>query len=204
MTYHPQIDVQTKRVNKVMEDMLRMHFMHQPKQWEEYIPLVEFSYNNGNQESLKMIPFEVLYGRKYNVPINWDNPMDKITLSPKMLKDMGQTMIKIKYNLKIAQDRQKRYEDIKRSHKEFKVGDHVYLRVNPKRSSLRMGSFAKLSPHYRGPFEVLERVEPITYRLPLPPTIKDQTVFHVPLLNKYVHNSNHVIDWTMIQVEPEG
>jgi hypothetical protein len=63
-TYHPQTDGQTKRVNRVLEDMLRMHVMHQPKQWEEYLPLVEFSYNNGYQESLKMSPFEALYGRK--------------------------------------------------------------------------------------------------------------------------------------------
>jgi hypothetical protein len=69
MAYHPQTDGHTERVNRVLEDMLRMHVMHHPKQWEEYLPLVEFSYNNGYQESLKMSPFEVLYGRKCRVPI---------------------------------------------------------------------------------------------------------------------------------------
>jgi hypothetical protein len=59
--YHPQTDGQTKRVNKVLEDMLRMYAMHQPKKWEDYLPLVEFAYNNGYQESLKMSPFEALY-----------------------------------------------------------------------------------------------------------------------------------------------
>jgi hypothetical protein len=61
--YHPQTDGKTERVNKVLEDMLRMYAMHQPKKWEDYLPLVEFSYNNGYQESLKMSPFEALYGR---------------------------------------------------------------------------------------------------------------------------------------------
>jgi hypothetical protein len=62
-TYHPHTDVQTERVNHILEGMLRMHVMHQPKKWEHYLPLAEFSYNNGYQESLKMSPFEALYGR---------------------------------------------------------------------------------------------------------------------------------------------
>ena len=62
--YHPQIDGHIERVNQVLEDMLRMHVMHQTKKWEDYLPLVEFSYNNGYQESLKMSPFEALYGRQ--------------------------------------------------------------------------------------------------------------------------------------------
>jgi deoxycytidine triphosphate deaminase len=67
--------------------------------------------------------------------------------------------------MKITQYRQKIYADNKRTHTEFKVGDHVYLWVKPKRSSLRMGTCAKLEPHYCGPFEVLERVGPLAYRL---------------------------------------
>jgi hypothetical protein len=89
-TYHPQIDGKTKRVNRVLEDMLRMYVMHQPKKWEDYLPLVEFSYNNGYQESLKMSPFEALYGRKCNIPISWSNLVDRITLGPDMLKEMEQ------------------------------------------------------------------------------------------------------------------
>jgi hypothetical protein len=61
--YHPQTNGQTERVNQILEYMLRIHVMHQPKKWKDYLPLVEFAYNNGYQESLKMSPFEVLYGR---------------------------------------------------------------------------------------------------------------------------------------------
>jgi hypothetical protein len=117
----------TERVNRILEDMLRMHVMHQPRKWEEYLPLVEFSYNNGYQESLKMAPFEALYGRKCNIPISWDNPVDRVTLGPEMLMELEQQMTQIKRNMKVAQDRQKSYADNKRSHKEFKIGDHVYL-----------------------------------------------------------------------------
>jgi hypothetical protein len=89
-SYHPQIDGHTKRVNQVLEDMLRMHVMHQPKKWEDYLPLVEFAYNNGYQESLKMSPFEALYGRQCNIPISWNNPIDIIMIGLDMLKEMEQ------------------------------------------------------------------------------------------------------------------
>jgi hypothetical protein len=126
-TYHPQTDGQTKRVNQVLEDNLRMHVMHQPKKWEDYLPLVEFYYNNGYQESLKMIPFESLYGRKCNIPIKWNNPIDIVTIRPYMLKEIEQKVIHIRKNLRIAQDRQKSYVEMKRTPREFKAGDHVYL-----------------------------------------------------------------------------
>jgi hypothetical protein len=70
-TYHPQTDGKTERVNQILEDMLRMHVMHQPKKWEDYLPLVEFAYNNGYQESLKMSLFEALYGRQCKTPVSW-------------------------------------------------------------------------------------------------------------------------------------
>jgi hypothetical protein len=60
-----------------IEEMLRMYVMDQPSKWEDYIHLVKFSYNNGYQASLKMSPFEELYGRKCNTPVSWDNPADR-------------------------------------------------------------------------------------------------------------------------------
>jgi hypothetical protein len=123
-----------------------MHVMHKPKQWEEYLPLVEFVYNNGYQESMKMSPFEALYGRKCRVPITLDNPSEKVALGPELLKELEQAMVQIRKNLKIYQDRQKSYVDRKRTPRNFKIGDHVYLRVKPKRSSMKIGMFAKLAP----------------------------------------------------------
>ena len=88
--------------------------------------------------------------------------------------------------------------------RDFSVGDHVYLRVKAKKSSLKLESCAKLSPRYCGPFEVLERIGPVAYRLSLFASTRAHNVFHVSLLNKYVHDPNHVINWDVIQVEPEG
>jgi hypothetical protein len=60
----------------------------------------------------------------------------------------------------------------------------------------------RLEPHYYGPFEFLYRVGPVAYRLALPPTVKAHNVFHVSLLKRYAHDANHIIDWSVIQVEP--
>jgi hypothetical protein len=144
--YHPQTDGQIERMNQVLEDMLRMHVMHQPRKWEDYLRLVEFAYNNGYQASLKMSPFEVLYVRPCNTPISWSNPINRISFGPNMLKEMEQQVAQINKNLKIAQNRQKIYADQKRTLGEFKMGDHVYLIIKPRRSSLKMGACAKLEP----------------------------------------------------------
>ena len=117
---------------------------------------------------------------------------------------MEQEVVRIRKKLKAAQDRQKSYADKHRVNRDFSVGDHVYLRVREKKSSLNLGSCAKLSPRYCGPFEVLERIGPVSYRLAFPTSSRAHNVFHVSLLKIYVHDPNHVINWDLIQVEPKG
>jgi len=85
-------DGQMGRVNKILEEMLRMYMMHQQRIWEEYLPLVEFAYNDGDQESLRMSPFEALYGRSCNIPISWIDPMNKVLIVLDMLANMEQKM----------------------------------------------------------------------------------------------------------------
>ena len=69
--YHPQTDGQTERVNQILEDMLRSCVIHYGKNRDKYLPLAEFLYNNSYQASLKMAPFEALYGRRCRTPLSW-------------------------------------------------------------------------------------------------------------------------------------
>eukprot|EP00253_Pinus_taeda_P008175 PITA_08175 len=130
-TYHPQTDGQTERVNQVLEDMLRTYVMQQPTRWEEYLHLVEFAYNNGYHSSLKMSPFEVLYGRKCRTPSSWGGPEDKFLLGPEMLEEMEVMVKKVRANLKMAQDRQKNFADRKRTFKEYQVEPEGEFLVEP-------------------------------------------------------------------------
>jgi hypothetical protein len=155
-TYHPESDGKTERVNQVIEDMIRMYVMEKPSKWEDYVHLVEFTYNNGHKASLKMSPFEVIYGKKCNTPISWDNPIDREMVGPELLREMEEKMTKIKNNLKAAQDRHKIYADKDIIHREFYIGDYVFMKVKAIRSSLKLGNCSKLVARYCGPFEILE------------------------------------------------
>jgi transposase InsO family protein len=186
-TYHPESDGQTKRVNQIIEDMLRMHVMDKPSKWEDHLHLVEFAYNNGYQASIKMSPFEALYGGKCNTSINWDNSSNWTIIGLDLLRDMEDQMMKIKQNLKAAHERKKSYVDKHRTPREFSVGDHVFLKVKARRSSLRLGRCSKLSARYCGPFEVMERIGHVAYILALPTSMQIHNVFHVSLLkNMYM------------------
>ena len=80
----------------------------------------------------------------------------------------------------------------------------MYLRMKPKKISLRLGSCTKLVAIFCGPFEIFDRIGPVAYMLAFPTSMNVHNVFHIYLLNKYVHYPNHVIDWHLIQVETEG
>ena len=88
--------------------------------------------------------------------MTWDNPVDRIVLGPDLLKEMEQQVSKIRQNMKAAQDRHKIYASKRRVHREFSVGDHVYLRVRPRKSSLKLGSYASCHLDIAGLFKCLK------------------------------------------------
>jgi hypothetical protein len=83
--YHPQTYGQIERVNQILEDMLRACALKDKKSWDKCLPYAEFSYNNYYQGSLKMSPFEVLYGHKYRTPLFWNEPRENQVFGPEIL-----------------------------------------------------------------------------------------------------------------------
>lgn len=172
-----------------------MYVLQQPIKWKEYIHLVEFAYNNAYHALFKIIPFEVLYGRKCQIPVNWNSPKDKFMLGPDMQKDVETTVKRVWSNLKTVQDWQKIYANRKRSYQGFQVGDHVYLRVKPKISTLLWSGCSKLGPRFCRPFQIIVRIGLVVYQLDLVGNICVHNIFHVSLLKKYIHDPNHIIQW---------
>ena len=128
-----------------------MYVMDKPGKLEYYLHLLEFAYNNNFQVSVGMSPFEILYGCKCNTPISCSSTTDRLMLGPKLLKDMELTMKQVQQNLKVAKDKQKSHVDLNKTPREFQVDEHVYIKVNPKKKSLRLGKYSKLAPRYCWP-----------------------------------------------------
>jgi hypothetical protein len=156
--YRPQADGQTERTNQVLEDMLRACALKHGGSWDKSLPYVEFSYNNSYQVSLKMSPFEALYGRKCRTPLYWDQTRERQFFGPELIQEAEEQVRIIRENLRVAQTRQKSYADNRRRLLEFKEGDHVYLKVSPIRGMRRFKVKGKLYPSFIGPFLILKRV----------------------------------------------
>ena len=144
-----------------------------------------------------MAPYEALYGRPCRSPLCWTE-VGEISIT-------GPDLSLIQQRLLMAQSRQKIYVDVRRRPLEFEVGDHVFLKVMPKRRVVRFGKRGKLLSRFIRPFEILERTGVIAYRLALPPSMSSvHEVFHVSMLRKYTPDTAHVVDWRQIEVDTDG
>ena len=104
-SYHPQTDGQTERVNQIVEDMLRACIIHFDKSWDKCLALAEFSYNNSYQASLKMAPFEALYGRRCHTPLNGSQAGERKFFGLNLVKEAEEKVEVIRENLRAAQMR---------------------------------------------------------------------------------------------------
>jgi transposase InsO family protein len=157
--YHPQTDGQTERVNQILEDMLRACVIHYGKNWDKYISLAEFSYNNNYQSSLKMAPFEALYGRRCRTPLNWSQAGEREIFGPDQVLKVEDKVRVIKKNLEAPQATQKSYHNKRRKPLQFEVGDHVYLKVSPTKGVQGFGIKGKLALAILGPMRSRKLVD---------------------------------------------
>ncbi|KAL5574279.1 hypothetical protein UlMin_023876 [Ulmus minor] len=106
--------------------------------------------------------------------------------------------------LPLVEFSQKSYADRRRRPLEFQVGDSIFLKVAPMKGVMRFGKKGKLSPRFIGPFEILERIGKVAYKLALPPELSSvHNVFHVSMLKKYVSDPSHVLEHEPIQVNED-
>jgi RNA recognition motif-containing protein len=101
--------------------------MNDGPKWDKHLPVVEFSYNNNYQESIKMSPFEALCGRPCRTPLSWSESGERVIFGPDIVIDSKEKVKQIHANILTSQSRQKSYTDKRHRPLEFEVGDHVYL-----------------------------------------------------------------------------
>ncbi|GJX30778.1 putative reverse transcriptase domain-containing protein [Tanacetum coccineum] len=139
---------------------LRTVIMHE-NGWVRHLPLVEFSYNNSYHASIKVAPFEALYGRKCRSPVCWAEVGQVQLTGPEMVQETTDKPM------------------------EFQVRDRVMLKVSPWKGVVRFSKWGKLNPRYVGPFKVLEKVGSVAHKLELPQELsRVQNKFHVSNLKK--------------------
>jgi len=148
-----------------------------------------------------MAPFEALYGQRCRTSLCWYESGESALLGPEVLQETTEKVKMIREKMKASQSRQKSYHDKRRKDIEFQVGDHVFLRVNPVTGVGHALMCRKLTPRFVGPFEIVEKVGVVVYRIALPPSLSNlHDVFHVFQLRKYVYDASHVIQVDNLEV----
>ncbi|GJU43100.1 putative reverse transcriptase domain-containing protein [Tanacetum coccineum] len=167
---HPQTDGQSERMIQTLEDIIRACVI---------------DFGGSYQLSIWCAPFEVLYGRKCRSPVLWAEIRGSSLIGPELVQETIDKVVLVKEKPKAARDRQKSYVDYRRKPLEFEVGNRVLLKVTPWKGVVRFGEKGKLAPRYVGPFEILERIGLIAYRLRLPEELNSMhDTFHVSNLKK--------------------
>ncbi|GJS86020.1 putative reverse transcriptase domain-containing protein, partial [Tanacetum coccineum] len=180
--YHPQTDGQSERTIQTLEDMLRACVIDFGGSWDVHLPLAEFSYNNSYHTSIRCAPFEALYGRKCRSPVLWAEIREGSLIGPELVHETTDKVVVIKEKLKAARDRQKSYADNRRKPLEFEKG--------------------KLASRYVGPFEILERIDPVAYHLRFSEELSGvHETFHVSILKKCLADASLHVPLDEIKVD---
>nr|GFA05794.1 putative reverse transcriptase domain-containing protein [Tanacetum cinerariifolium] len=163
IAYHPQTDGQSECTIQTLKDMLRACVVYFGGSWDTHFSLAEFSYNNSYHSSIRCAPFKSLYGRKFRSHVLWAKIRENRLIGPDLVQETTDKVVLIKETLKASRDCQKSYADNRRKPLEFQVG----------------------------PFEILERIGHVAYRLRLPQKLSGvHDTFHLSNLKKCLANAN--------------
>jgi hypothetical protein len=151
-----------------------------------------------------MAPFEVLYGCHCRTPLNWIEPGGKVIFGPDIVDEPEAIVHRIQDNLKAAKSHEESYANKRRQPLEFEIGDHVYLKVSPMKVVKRFGMKGKLAPRYIGPFPILEKCGPMTYKFELPLSLVGvHDTFHLSQLKKCLKSPVDVVLPEVTSLEPD-
>jgi len=184
--FHPQTDGQTERMNRTLEQLLRMYIGPRMDDWDECLGPAEFAVNNAVNDSTKFTPFFLNTGRHPVVPaslVRSGGGAGQVPSAQAFVDRLERLRAAAKQNLAAARQSQKAYADGKRRDVHFAVGDRVLL--STKHLKLHVPGARKLLPRYIGPFPITTQLGPVAYRLELPPRMRVHNVFHVSLLWPY-------------------
>ncbi|XXG80253.1 hypothetical protein AAC387_Pa09g1168 [Persea americana] len=185
--------------------MLRACVLDYKENWEDCLPLCEFAYNNSYHSSIKMAPFDALYGRRCKTPVYWEEVGFRSFHGPSLVGDTSEKIRQIVEHLKVSRSRQKSYAENRRRPLEFQQGDKVFLKVSPARGTLRFGEKGKLARRYVGPFEIWTGIGDAAYKLQLSLELLGvHDVFHVSMLKKYVEDPTHILHYQPLDIQPDA
>jgi hypothetical protein len=184
--FHPQSNGQSEAINRVIGMYLRRLTGDRPRQWLQWLPWAEYCYNTSYHTALKNTPFYVVYGRdppffRAYIPREIHNQAVEQNII-----DSDQFLLDVHERLLQAAQHYKQYYDGKHRPLSFDVGEWAWLCLHHRPAAfLGSGAKGKLAPKYYGPYQIVDKIDSVAYRLELPPRAHIHNVFHMGVLKKY-------------------
>jgi hypothetical protein len=192
--FRPQTDGQSEVTNRVLGVYLRCLAGDRPRSWLHWLPWAEYCYNTSYQSVLQTTPFKVVFGRDPPTLASYQPGVARVVALDKQLQHRDEFLAEIRERLLQAQDFIKQSYDKNHRDVHFEVGDWVWLRLHQRSAvAIKDKTAANLAPRYYGPYEVLERIGSLAYRLRLPAKVRIHDVIHVAYLKKFEGDAPTVI-----------